>query len=137
MSKPTTVLHAEIIRRAGNRCEYCHLSQIGQEAKFHIDHVIPQAVRGPTTIDNLALACVLCSLRKGAKQRGTDPQSGEQVSLFNPRTQSWTEHFRWEGEKIAPLTPMGRATVAALAMNRPAIIAIRHEEAFHGRHPSI
>lgn len=57
------------------------------------------------------------------------------MPLFNPRTQAWAEHFRWEGERVVPLTPTGRATVAALAMNRPLIVAIRQEEATRGRHP--
>jgi hypothetical protein len=135
MSDISTSLQAEVVLRAGNRCEYCQLSQLGQEATFHIDHVVPRAARGPTTAENLALACVSCSLRKWAKQTATDPDTGEEVPLFNPRTQSWDEHFRWDGVRVVPLTPMGRATVTALAMNRPLIIAIRQEEAVRGRHP--
>jgi hypothetical protein len=135
MSDLTSSLRAEVILRAGNRCEYCRLSQVGQEATFHIDHVIARAAGGPTTADNLALACVACSLRKWAKETATDPDSGEEVTLFNPRSQVWAEHFGWEGERIVPLTPTGRATVAALAMNRPLILAIRQEEAVRGRHP--
>jgi hypothetical protein len=121
--------------RAGNRCEYCRLSQLGQEAAFHIDHVIPRAAGGPTAAENLALACVSCSLRKWAKQMAVDPDSGQEVPLYNPRTQAWAEHFRWEGERVVPLSPTGRAPVAALAMNRPLILAIRQEEAARGRHP--
>ena len=86
-------------------------------------------------VENLALACVSCSLRKWAKQTVTDPDSGEEVPLFNPRLQLWAEHFRWENERIIPLTATGRSTVVALAMNRPMIIAIRQEEAARGRHP--
>jgi hypothetical protein len=57
------------------------------------------------------------------------------VPLFNPRQQSWTDHFLWEGAEIVGQTPTGRATVAALVMNRPLILAIREEETRHGRHP--
>lgn len=32
-------LRKTVIRRAVNRCEYCRLSQKGQEATFHIDHI--------------------------------------------------------------------------------------------------
>jgi len=95
------------------------LSQIGQEAAFHIDHVVPRAAGGPTETGNLALACVSCSLRKWAKQTALDPESGAEVLLFNPRTQVWAEHFRWDGKRIVPMTPSGRTTVAALALNRP------------------
>jgi hypothetical protein len=135
MSDISPSLHEEVVFRAGNRCEYCQLSQLGQEAAFHIDHVVPRAAGGPTIADNLALACVSCSLRKWAKQTATDPDTGEEVSLFNPRTQTWIEHFHWDEVKVVPLTPTGRATVTALAMNRPLIIAIRQEEILRGRHP--
>lgn len=135
MSDISPSLHAEVVLRAGNRCEYCQLSQLGQEATFHIDHVVPRAAGGPTTTDNLALACVSCSLRKWAKQTATDPDTGAEVPLFNPRTQSWDEHFRWDGVRVVSLTPTGRATVTALDMNRPLIIAIRQEEMIRGRHP--
>jgi hypothetical protein len=135
MSDITSSLREEVTLRAGNRCEYCRLSQLGQEATFHIDHVIPRAAGGPTTADNLALACVSCSLRKWANQTALDPDSGEEVPLFSPRTQVWAEHFRWEGERVVPLTPTGRATVAALGLNRPVILAIRQEETIRGRHP--
>jgi hypothetical protein len=135
MSDISPSLHAEVVLRAGQRCEYCRLSQLGQEATFHIDPVVPRAAGGPTTADNLALACVSCSLRKWAKLTALDPDSGEEVPLFNPRTEVWAEHFRWEGERVVPLTATGRVTVAALAMNRPLIVAIRQEETVRGRHP--
>ena len=51
-----------------NRCEYCLLAQAGQEATFHVDHVTPRVAGGPTIDGNLALACVGCSLRKGAAE---------------------------------------------------------------------
>jgi hypothetical protein len=124
-----------IIDRATNRCEYCHLAQAGQEATFHIDHVVPFAADGPTTEDNLALACVSCSLRKAARQVARDPDTGDDAPIYNPRGQAWHEHFRWDGVRIVGVTPVGRATVAALALNRPLMLAIRAEEAALGRHP--
>jgi hypothetical protein len=135
MSDITTSLREEVTLRAGHRCEYCRLSQLGQEATFHIDHVIPRAAGGATTPDNLALACVSCSLRKWAQQTALDPETGKDVPLFSPRTQVWAEHFRWDGERVVPLTPTGRATVTTLALNRPVMFAIRQEEAIRGRHP--
>ena len=124
-----------VVYRARDRCEYCGLSQCGQEATFHVDHVVPRAANGPTTVENLALACVSCSLRKGMKQELTDPETGEAVSFFNPRNERWSDHFRWDEERVVPLTPTGRATVAALALNRAVILSIRREEAERGRHP--
>ena len=124
-----------MIQRANNRCEYCGISQIGQVATFHIDHVIPVVAGGETTAENLALACVSCSLRKGARQQLEDSETGEGVYIFNPRQQRWNAHFAWNGVEVIGLTAIGRATVQALDLNRLTMLAIRAEEELRGRHP--
>ncbi len=124
-----------VINRSDNRCEYCKISQLGQVATFHVDHIVPAVAGGQTTADNLALACVSCSLRKGARQVIEDPRTGELVSLFNPRQQKWEEHFSWDDVQVFGLTATGRATVDALDLNRPIMLAIRSEEKLLGRHP--
>jgi hypothetical protein len=128
-------LRASVVARAGSRCEYCGLAQEGQEATFHVDHIVPVTAAGPTTAGNLALACVSCSLRKEARRSAMDPTTRRVVPLFHPRRQRWDVHFRWAGVRVAGITATGRATVAALRMNRPIILAIRGEEALRGRHP--
>lgn len=135
MSYIPAELRRLVIQRAAGRCEYCGLSQEGQEATFHIDHVIPVTAGGQTVAENLALACVSCSLRKAARQTAIDPQSGKEVALYNPRRDTWREHFRWEDAYLVGLTATGRATIEALDMNRVLILAIREEEAALGRHP--
>jgi len=131
-------LRRQVIQRAASRCEYCGLSQAGQEAAFHIDHIVPVTARGTTILANLALACVSCSLRKGSRQRALDPHSNVPVELFHSRRNAWRLHFRWDDNgRLAGLTPTGRATVAALSMNRSLAIAIRREEIIRGRHPLI
>ena len=128
-------LRRQVIARAGNRCEYCRLSQLGQIAQFHIDHIQPQSAGGLTLSDNLALACVACSLHKAARQSFIDPISGRDVPLFNPRQMNWSDHFRWDDVLVQGLTPIGRATIAALQMNRVMMLAIREEQIWFGRHP--
>jgi HNH endonuclease len=135
MSDIPASLRRLVITRALNRCEYYGLSQEGQEATFHIDHVIPLAESGPTVPENLALACVSCSLRKGARRVAVEPNSGAEAPLFNPRQDRWLDHFQWNGVLLQGLTPTGRATVEALRMNRPLILGIRQQEAGLGRHP--
>ena len=135
MARISARLRRAVVRRAANRCEYCGLSQAGQEAEFHIDHVVPVVDGGATTLDNLALACVSCSLRKAARRVASDPQTGELAPLYSPRHDRWEEHFRWEGVSVVGLTPTGRATVAALDLNRPRILDVRDEETWFGRHP--
>jgi hypothetical protein len=46
MSDVSAILREQVVLRAGNRCEYCQLSQLRQEAAFHIDHVIPRTAGG-------------------------------------------------------------------------------------------
>lgn len=135
MSSIPTSLRRLVIRRSSDRCEYCCISQIGQVATFHIDHVIPVVAGGETTSDNLALACVSCSLRKGARQEIEDVETGETVNIFNPRQQLWNKHFHWDGVKVVGLTSTGRATIKALDLNRATMLAIRTEEELLGRHP--
>lgn len=60
MTDISSSLRSQVEQRAGQRCEYCGLSQAGQAATFHIDHVMPRAAGGQTVIENLALACVSC-----------------------------------------------------------------------------
>jgi len=60
-----------------------------------------------------------------------------QVSLFNPRTQNWAEHFTWsiEGTQIEGLTPVGRATVVTLQLNNVIAVMVRREWRSAGWHP--
>jgi len=122
-------------RRARYRCEYCQLAQAGQEATFHLDHIVPEMHGGATVAGNLALACVSCSLRKGSRQSAVDAQTGKRVAVFHPRRDHWREHFRWHGLIVVGTTDKGRATIALLKLNRTSILAIREEEALRGRHP--
>lgn len=128
-------LRRRVAVRARNRCEYCGLSQLGQAATFHLDHVLPVAAGGETVLDNLALACIHCSLRKGARTMVLDPKSGQSVPLFHPRQQQWNHHFRWSGNELVGITAIGRATIEALALNSSEHQIIRSFESVLGRHP--
>lgn len=122
--------------RARERREYCRLAQEGQEATFHIDHVVPRSKGGATIENNLALACVSCSLRKGPRQDGPDPHTGHQHRLYNPRTDPWDEHFEVRPDMVIEgRTAVGRATVEMLRLNRVLAIAIRQEERTRFRYP--
>lgn len=102
-----------------------------------IDHIIPEAGGGETMQENLCVACHSCNEFKGAQVEVQDPQTGQRVRLFHPGRQLWTEHFRWseDGTNIIGLTPAGRATVAALNMNHPAIVEARRCWVRVGWHP--
>ena len=63
--------------------------------------------------------------KQAARTRARDALSKELVPLFHPRYDRWSDHFRWSGSKLTGRTATGRATIVALGMNRPAIVAIR------------
>lgn len=58
MTHVPATLKLQVEERAAGKCEYCRLSQVGQEARFHVDHIVPTKLAGRTTADNLCLACV-------------------------------------------------------------------------------
>ena len=117
---------ADLVRdRAKLCCEYCRLPQIYSSVQFQIDHVIAEQHGGKTVASNLALACLADNNHKGPNLAGIDPRTGKRVWLFHPRRQKWSRHFRWDGPVLVGRTPVGRATVAVLAMNLPHRIAQR------------
>jgi HNH endonuclease len=121
-------LRAEVVARAGNRCEYCHLARRGQVGTFPIDHVVPRSNAGLTQSENLALACPHCNGHKWAGMTGIDPTTGREESLFNPRTQVWSDHFEWstaDTDELRGKTPCGHATIARLQMNHPDLVLVR------------
>jgi hypothetical protein len=80
---------------------------------------------GDDTLSNLALACPDCNAHKGPNLTSIDPETGEVVALFNPRRQTWTEHFFMRGPQILGRTPTGRATVKLLQMNEEVRVEMR------------
>lgn len=115
-------------KRAGNRCEYCRLPQAALPwARFHIEHVRARQHRGTDDADNLALACNRCNAHKGPNLSSYDPDTDELVLLFNPRIDTWEEHFVMNDCNVFGLTPGGRATVALLSMNDPDRVQLRIE----------
>ncbi len=141
MSSPTKRVSVALRRRvtetARFRCGYCFSSQRIIGPLLEIDHIVPQSRGGTSDEDNLCLACPMCNSHKADKQAAIDPESMATVSLFNPRTEGWNEHFEWieEGTVIRGKTSKGRATVAALNMNHPDIVATRRLWVQVGWHP--
>jgi hypothetical protein len=101
---------------------------------MHVEHIKPG---GGDDLDNLALACATCNLSKARATSAPDPDTGDTVSLFNPRTQVWTEHFEWieNGTMLRGLTPVGRATIARLQMNIARMVNARRVWVRAGEHP--
>jgi HNH endonuclease len=115
----------QIWQRANARCEYCQLPAAFHPAPFQIDHIIARQHGGATEDQNLALACIHCNRFKGPNIAGLDPETGELVRLFHPRTDNWTEHFMWDGPELKGRTQIGRVTIAVLFINDPEVISLR------------
>lgn len=115
-------------QRAGNRCEYCGLSQLDAPFfAFHVEHIRARQHGGSDDLDNLALACPDCNAYKGPNLTAIDPASGECSRLFNPRIDRWDEHFSAQAPFVLGKTPIGRATAALLDMNEPERVQMRAE----------
>lgn len=127
----------EVARRAGHACSYCRSLETVVGASFTVDHIIPQALGGGDALDNLCLACWDCNRLKNIHITGIDLQTGERVPLFNPVTQVWEEHFAWDaqGKLIVGRTPIGRATVNQLQLNRSILVRARELWIQAGWHP--
>ena len=107
--------------------------------RLEIDHILPESLGGLTDEENLWLACSLCNDHKGDRIAALDPETGEIVRLFNPRFQEWHEHFTWNetSDRIIGLTPIGRATVIALNLNRFSLVRARQLWNIAGWHPPV
>lgn len=89
-----------------------------------------------TALENLALACVSCSLRKGGRISAVGPDTRNASQLFHPRVEIWNEHvIAASSGEILGRTATGRATMVALRMNRVLAVAIRREEGLRDRWP--
>jgi hypothetical protein len=130
-------LRDRVAQQARYRCGYCLTAEAIVGTPMEIDHIIPQSLGGPTEEGNLWLACSLCNTHKSNRIAALDTVSGKIVRLFDPRRQAWHEHFAWTtyGDRIIGTTPIGRATVIALNLNRPSLVVARRLWVEVGWHP--
>lgn len=135
--RPTTRQRQTVSTRAKGLCEYCFAPKMYSNAPFVVEHIHPVAHGGLTELDNLAYACIGCNGHKSDKLDAPDPHTGASVPLFHPRRQHWHEHFAWNDDEtlILGLTPTGRATIAALELNRTELLNLRAVLVWRGKHP--
>ena len=94
---------------------------------FEVDHIVPRSAGGATVLENLCLCCPMCNRHKAMRTHLAYPLTGGMTRLFHPGRDAWEDHFEW-GESASLLvgrTPVGRATVEALRMNRAQMIELR------------
>lgn len=114
--KISSELHSQVAHRADRRCEYCLIHADDAAFAHEVDHVISRQHGGATTADNLAYACMICNRFKGTNLGSID-KDGRLVRLFNPRMDSWHDHFRLQGAIVEPISSVGEVTARLLRLN--------------------
>lgn len=123
--------------RACGRCEYCQTPERFVPEALSIEHIVPRSRGGASGAENLCLACQGCNNHKYIRVSARDPVTERQVPLFHPRKHRWQDHFAWspDATMVIGLTAIGRATVEALRLNRPGLVALREALVAFGVHP--
>jgi len=118
-------------------CAYCRTAEALTVAIFEFEHIVPRSAGGETIFENICLSCPTCNRYKASFQTALDPTTQQTVPLFHLHRQVWEKHFTWseDGTELVGLTPIGRATIAALKMNRPQLIRVRRMWVKVGEHP--
>ena len=120
-------LKKKIAFRADFRCEYCRLSQKVSFYTFHIDHIKSIKHGGLSIFQNLAYCCPDCNFFKGS-DLGTFVDSDDfLVRFFNPRKDSWQDHFDFQNGGIYGKTDIGVATERIFKFNDPDRLIFRRQ----------
>lgn len=112
-------LYDLVAQDAHFQCGYCRCPQQVLPYRLEIEHLLPISLGGQGDRDNLWLSCHRCNKLRSNRLQVTDPLTGQNVPIFDPRRDRWADHFVWEqhGLLIVGLTDRGRGTVALLNLN--------------------
>lgn len=137
MATIPTKVRIFVAQRAKYCCEYCLAQEKYSPDYFSIEHIIPSIKGGSGSQENLAYACLACNNHKYTFTEEIDPVTGVSADLYNPRTDNWSDHFRWSNDLlyITGLTPKGRATIERLKINRASLVNLREILIPLGKHP--
>jgi HNH endonuclease len=124
-----------VLFRADRRCEYCLIHEDDTFFGCEVDHIISEKHDGPTVADNLAYACLVCNRNKGSDIGSISATTGAFTRFFNPRLDTWCDHFSLDGVVIKPLSAIGQVTERIFQFN--AIERLNEREALRaqGRYP--
>lgn len=138
-SSLSAALQVDVLADAGHRCGQCHSDERLTGMALSTEHLHPRAAGGLTVRENLWHSCRSCNEQKGVQVQAIDPETRETVALYNPRLQPWNAHFRSsrDGAHILGHTAIGRATIVALELNRPLLVAARRRWVLVGWHPPV
>ena len=130
-------LQRRVRERFANICAYCRTAEDLTATTFEFEHIVPLSAGGATAFENLCLSCPMCNSYKSDRVLAPDAVAQLEVPLFHPHLHRWADHFSWNEEftEVVGLTPVGRASVAALKMNRPQMIRVRRMWVAMNEHP--
>ena len=130
-------LQRAVRERWANCCAYCRTAETLSVAIFEFEHIVPRSAGGTTDSENLCFSCPTCNRFKADRTVAPDPLTEQDVALFHPVRDQWADHFAWnkDATTIIGLTSTGRATVAALRMNRAVLIRLRRMWVAMSEHP--
>lgn len=130
-------LQRQIRAKFADCCAYCRTAESLTVTTFEFEHIVPLSANGETSFTNLCLSCPSCNRYKASRQKVLDVDTQQEVFLFHPQQEVWSEHFAWneDSTEIIALTSVGRVTISALKMNRPQLVRVRKMWVKLGEHP--
>jgi hypothetical protein len=136
-SRIPAALRAEVVTQSPPWCAYCQNQPQVSGIRLTFDHIIPESSGGETVLINLCLACWDCNLLKQDRISAVDPLTHTEVPFYHPRLDRWVDHFYWNEDAtlIIGRTPVGRAMIIALQLNRSPLPEARQRWVAFGIHP--
>ncbi len=131
-----------MIERSEKLCEYCLLHEDDAYFGCQVDHIVSEKHGGLTDANNLAYACTTCNRNKGSDVGSIvmPLSSGIFSRFFNPRTDSWNQHFTlspMDGITIVALSNIGEVTIRILDFNCTERLLERQALRELGRYPTV
>ena len=130
----TTPVRKRVAERASYKCKYCLYPEVESLIPHQLDHIVARQHGSTDSETNLAFCCAVCNRYKGPNLTSVDPETDEITPLFNPRRQSWTNHFVIKEGQIRGMSPAGRTTSFLLRFNEEERLAERQALLATGRY---
>jgi len=113
----------EVRSRYLYRCGYCGVTETDAGGELTVDHFIPQKQGGDDSDDNLFYCCIRCNQYKGSVSPNNVNKNLSEL-LLHPQQDDLPHHLRENSSGILiGLTKQGTSHIAALHLNREALIA--------------
>ncbi len=130
-------IRKKVFERAKGLCEYCFLPEEYSVSVFEFEHIHPVSKGGKTILKNLALSCSGCNKYKSHRISAVVSETKETILFFNPRTDKWNKHFKWNEDftEMIALTAKAGVTIKALKLNRKGLKNLRRILHLVGKHP--